>query len=58
MRLPKNLKDLMEKTQNPNFFEIGPEFVPPFWQNIDFIGLVSSFFAVIDPNLFGLVIFA
>ena len=25
------------------------------WQNIDFIGLLSSFLAVIDPNLFGLV---
>ena len=25
------------------------------WQNIDLIGLVSSFLAVIDPNIFGLV---
>ena len=25
------------------------------WQNIDFIGLVSSLLAVIDPNSFGLV---
>ena len=25
------------------------------WQNIDLIGLVSSFLAVIDPNSFGLV---
>ena len=25
------------------------------WHNIDFIGLVSSFLAVIDPNSFGLV---
>ena len=25
------------------------------WQYIDFIGLVSSFFAVIDPNSFDLV---
>ena len=30
MRLLKNLKDLMEKTQNPKFFEISPELVPPF----------------------------
>ena len=30
MRLPKNLKELMEKTHNPKNFEIGPEFVPPF----------------------------
>ena len=27
MRLTQNLKDLMEKTQNQNFFEIGPEWV-------------------------------
>ena len=26
------------------------------WQNIDLIGLVSSFLAVIDPNSFGLVL--
>ena len=26
------------------------------WQNIDLIGLVPSFLAVIDPNSFGLVI--
>ena len=26
------------------------------WQNIDLIGLVSSFLAVIDPNSFGLVV--
>ena len=25
------------------------------WQNIDLIGLISSFLAVIDPNSFGLV---
>ena len=25
------------------------------WQNVDLIGLVSSFLAVIDPNSFGLV---
>ena len=25
------------------------------WQNIDLIGLVSSFLKVIDPNSFGLV---
>ena len=25
------------------------------WQNIDLIGLLSSFLAVIDPNSFGLV---
>ena len=30
MRLPKNFKDLMEKTQIQKCFEIGPEFVPPF----------------------------
>ena len=26
------------------------------WQNIDLIGLVSSFLAAIDPNSFGLVL--
>ena len=25
------------------------------WQNIDFIGLVSFFLSIIDPNSFGLV---
>ena len=29
MRLPKNLKDLIKKHKIQNFFEIGPELVPP-----------------------------
>ena len=27
------------------------------WQNVDLIGLVLSFLAVIDPNSFGLVVY-
>ena len=40
-----------------NFHGLVWHFYGRLWQNVDFIGLVSSFLAVIDPNSFGLVIF-
>ena len=49
-RISKKLKDLMKKTQNPNFFEIGPDF-QILGKAHDFLSMKDSLISILCKSI-------